>query len=66
MSAEQVKHLKRLNEVRGMMKDETHGIVVKEYVGLRAKMYSLLTLDALCECSGACNCERLCQKNTAK
>ena len=35
----------RNKKVLGKMKDETHGIPIQEFVGLRPKMYSLLYLE---------------------
>ena len=43
LGVEDVDELKNMNKkVIGKFKDETEGVAVKEFVGLRAKMYSLL------------------------
>ncbi|CAG2214067.1 unnamed protein product [Mytilus edulis] len=43
-------------KVLGKMKDETHGIPIQEFVGLKSKMYSLIYEEN----------ETLCEKKTAK
>ncbi|CAG2236789.1 unnamed protein product [Mytilus edulis] len=43
-------------KVLGKMKDETHGIPIQEFVGLKSKMYSLIYEEN----------KQLCEKKTAK
>ena len=36
------------NKVLGKMKDETHGIAMQEFVGLKSKMYSMIYEEEVC------------------